>query len=239
MNPLKNHPGPTLAWPTPARQADPAPAIAATLDALRGARLQEAGLPTQPRMLISGALRLDAPAHGGDRAVLLALPGDLIGLEALQGQPAGVDARAIVASVLAPLPAMGPAAWQDLLLRSLVQQQARRQELALLRSGAVAERVRRLLLLLSQQSRGGAGLSPWKAQTASCEQPTLADMAALTDTTEETVSRVISAMRRQGDLLRDHGRRVRLSDRLLRSEALPSSDAVYRPGLRREARAAV
>ena len=192
----------------------------------RGAVIQQDGAICRPQMLISGGLRLD-PASGSDAAVLLALPGTLVGLEALQGRPAVSRARAIVASVLAPVPVLDDGAWRDLLLRGLVTQQERAADLAGLRSGSAPERLRRLLLLLSVDSRGGAGLSPWRSATPSCELPTLADMAALTDTTEETLSRVISAMRRRGDLVRDHGRRVRLDPQLLDDDWSLSAAATY------------
>jgi CRP-like cAMP-binding protein len=193
---------------------------------LRGAAIQPGAEPPVPRMLISGALRLDPVAERA-ASVLLALPGSLIGLESLRRRPAVYAARAIVACVLAPLPHLDDAAWRDLLMRSLITQQERAAELAELRSGPVPERVRRLLVLLSQGSRGGAGLSPWRAATPSCEQPTLADIAALTDTAEETVSRVLSAMRRQGDLVRDGGRRVRLDPRMFEQGWTLSAAATY------------
>jgi CRP-like cAMP-binding protein len=192
----------------------------------RGEVVHQAGETCRPLMLISGGLRLD-PAQGSDGPVLLALPGTLIGLEGLQGRPALSSARAIVSSVLAPVPSLDDSAWRELLLRGLVTQQERAAELAGLRSGSAPERLRRLLLLLSVDSRGGAGLSPWRSATPSCEMPTLADMSALTDATEETISRVISAMRRKGDLVRDHGRRVRLDPRLLDDDWSLSAAATY------------
>lgn len=216
--------------------------IGQTVDLLRGGLAQAAGQGATPKMLISGALRLDRLTATDGGPVMLALPGDLIGLEGLRGEGSPYSARAIVSSVLAPLPTqMSEAAWCDLLMRSLVAQQERAAEVAQLRRGSAPERIRKLLLLLSSQSRGGAGVSPWRSSAPSCEQPTLADMAALTDTAVETISRVISAMRRTGDLVRDHGRRVRLDARVLHSDWALCSSAMYSPRVRqgREAERAV
>lgn len=218
--------------------------IERTLDLPRGSLGLTAGWRARPYMIISGALRLDRPEDtsaasgtGSSGPVLLALAGDLIGLEGLQGRPALCTARAIVASVLAPLPDMSAGAWRELLLRSALGQQERAADLAGLRCGSASERVRRLLMLLAGPSRGGAGLSPWRSATPSCEQPTLADMAALTDTAEETISRVICAMRRSGDLVRDSGRRVRLSPHLLERRWEQPPQAIYAPRAQREGRA--
>ena len=52
-------------------------------------------------------------------------------------------------------------------------------------------------------------------RSMSCELPRLSDMAALTDIAPETVSRVISSMRRTGMIAREAGRRVRLSTQLV------------------------
>ncbi|HQY07363.1 MAG: Crp/Fnr family transcriptional regulator [Burkholderiales bacterium] len=215
----------------------PVAGIAQTLDLPRGSLALTAGYRATPYMLISGALRLDRRDAAEGAPVLLALPGDLIGVEGLQGRSALSSARAIVASVLAPLPQMSESAWCDLLMRSLVTQQERAAEVAELRCGSAAERIRKLLLLLSSQSRGGAGVSPWRNSSPSCEQPTLADMAVLTDTSIETISRVISAMRRSGDLVRDNGRRVRLDPRVLSSDWALSASATYSPRVRQAAAA--
>lgn len=214
-------------------RSGPLGVIGHTVDLLRGGLALSAGQSATPMMLISGALRLDRPADTASAPVMLALPGDLIGLEGVKGDRSPYGALAIVSSVLAPLPtSMSEAAWCDLLMRSLVTQQERAVEVAQLRRGSAPERIRKLLLLLSIQSRGGAGVSPWRSSAPSCEQPTLADMAALTDTAVETISRVISAMRRTGDLVRDHGRRVRLDARVLHSDWALCTSATYNPRVR-------
>ena len=63
----------------------PVAGIAQTLDLPRGSLALTAGYRATPYMLISGALRLDRRDAAEGAPVLLALPGDLIGVEGLQG----------------------------------------------------------------------------------------------------------------------------------------------------------
>jgi CRP-like cAMP-binding protein len=214
------------------------PVSGQTVHLERGDHALREGTVATPTMLISGALRVDQSDACGQRPVMLALPGDLIGLEGQQGRSAGYSASAIVSSVVLPLPtSLSAEVWRNVLMHSLIAQRERAAEVADLRCGSAPERIRKLLLLLSSQSRGGAGVSPWQSNAPSCEQPTLVDMAALTDTSIETISRVISAMRRAGDLVRDQGRRVRLDARVLDRDWALCAAATYRPQVRQGGRA--
>lgn len=188
----------------------------------RGDVLFEAGSFATPCRIVSGAVRMD-PQGAHHDAVLLALPGDLLGLDALIGQPQSGSARAIVHTVVAPLPAMPDLAWRGLLVRSLVAQQNRGAELSRLRTGSAAERVGFLLRVLAGQIVHSGDAANTPRPDPVCELPTLADMAGVTGSAWETVSRVISAMRRCGMLQDVQARHVRLGQALLEeAEAFPT-----------------
>lgn len=183
----------------------------------RGTLIFRPGRFVTPFLVVDGAVRIDHPA-ADDSTVLLALPGDLLGLEQLQGRPQSTFGRAIVDTIVAPLGPMPDSSWRELLVNRLIVRQEHAAQLGRLRFGPASERIRALLLLLA----GRATYGPFKSNAPlphhdlmSCELPRLSDMAALTDTAPETVSRVISSMRRSGMITREAGRRVRLSSQLV------------------------
>lgn len=109
----------------------------------------------------------------------LAQPGDLI-------LPGNFDelARALMPCELAPLrEPQTRQAWRTLLMQASRQQRRQAADLASLRSGPAADRVRHLLLMLA-----GPDAPPQRL-------PSLRTMAALLDIAPETVSRVVSALR--------------------------------------------
>lgn len=136
-------------------------------------------------------------------------------------------ARALVPSLLAPLDEpQTPTAWRALLAASCSQQRRQAVDLAALRTGPAADRVRHLLLMVAAPDAPPRRL------------PSLRSMAALLDIAPETVSRVLSALR-QMRLLdggpTDAPRRACQSARQLSARPLPagltSSQALRRPGL--------
>ncbi len=150
--------------------------------------------------LHSGALSLSVlDAAERETLVGLALPGDVVGLEPSdQGHRTSL-ARALVPCVLTPV-AMpeDDAGWRQLLARAMRQHWQQAANMARLRSGTVPERVRRLLLLLAHSTEL-TDAAPGAQAVASPEAhplPRLRDMAALVDTAPETVSRIISGLRR-------------------------------------------
>lgn len=192
----------------------------------RGALIFRPGRFMTPFLIVSGALRVDAPGSD-DSTVRLALPGDLLGLEQLSGRPQSCYGRAIVETIVAPVGPMPDSAWRELLVRRLLVQQAHVAQLGRLRYGPAPERIRALLLALTgwlgPDARRLSGPSPVpEAVLPVCELPRLNDMASITDTTPETVSRVVSSMRRSGLIEAAGARRVRLSEALVQAAcALP------------------
>lgn len=193
----------------------------------RGALVQAAGRPGLLGRVTCGALSLTDPA-GDEGALLLALPGDLIGIDALTGDAVRWQARAVVGSRVEWLGLIRADQWRSLLLQALVVRQTSQAQLARLRRGSVPERVRQLLLTLS----GAGGESEHELLRSEgddrpegcipCELPSLQDMALIVDTSPETVSRVLSSLRRQGQLLTRPGRQALLSPALYGADWMKS-----------------
>lgn len=119
------------------------------------------------------ALQAAAPVYG------VARPGDWICLP-----DPGVTAWALVPAVLGPRQAPhSQADWQALLAQLCVQQCRQAADLAAMRTGPAADRVRHLLLLLAPCGEPLPDLPPLRA------------MSQLVDAAPETVSRVVSALR--------------------------------------------
>lgn len=204
-----------------------------------GERLCEAG--SQDGLgwqLLSGALRLDQGGSGRERLVQLALPGDLVGLEPLCGLPRQVSAIALVdccVRELLPSEAGQDGAVARLLATALTQQWQRAADMSGLRTGPTPERVRRLMLML--QSRPGDDADAGPLPTAHPHAlPRIKDIAALVDSAHETVSRILSGLRRLQVLDERHTQfarfdRQRLDDCLLPKGMTRSSPWVRAPHL--------
>ncbi|MFN7724938.1 MAG: Crp/Fnr family transcriptional regulator [Rubrivivax sp.] len=165
--------------------------------------------PTAGWRLHSGALSLSVlDVAERETLVGLALPGDVVGLEPNDQSRRTSLAKALVPCVLTPL-AMpeDDAGWRQLLARAMGQHWQQAANMSRLRSGTVPERVRRLLLLLAHSAAvpGTAASDQDTAAPGAHPLPRLRDMAALVDTAPETVSRIISGLRRLSLLQeRDH-----------------------------------
>lgn len=165
--------------------------------------------------LIAGALRV-ARNDGGarDPLVQLALAGDLVGLEPLCGQPRLHTLQALTDCQLQPLQADGGADRQ-LLAEALTQQWRRSADMAALRRGPMPERIKRLLLMLAGASQArdpGEHLHGL---------PKVRDIAEIVDSTPETVSRVITALRRMTLLADRQAGQARYDARRLAACAMP------------------
>jgi CRP-like cAMP-binding protein len=182
--------------------------------------------------LLSGTLRLDLTGCSRQHLVQLALPGDLLGLEPLYGAEHQATARALVDCQLQALQAPDandPRAMATLLAQALGQQWRRATDMAALRTGATPERVRRLLQLLRADTDSGAA-NP----TLDHALPRIKDIAALVDSAHETVSRILSGLRRMKVLQERHPQFASIDPQRLDNCELPkgmtrSSPWVQRP----------
>lgn len=143
--------------------------------------------------LLDGATRTDvehgeAAAAGTSSLVRMDLTGDLVGLELPVRDVPPSRHSALVHSRLVALPApVTGLEWNRLLWDQMARQQRRCAEMARLRTGPVAERVRQLLLLLA-----GPGEEPASGLR---QLPSLRDIGDIVGTVPETVSRTLSRMR--------------------------------------------
>ena len=182
--------------------------------------------PAEPSLgwRLDSGLVCHGPAFALAEAVLrvhvLARPDDLI----LPGGP-DESARALMHCALMPLPEpCNRADWHALLGCASRQQRRQAADLAALRTGAAADRVRHLLLMLAAPDAPPQVL------------PSLRTMSSLLDIAPETVSRVLSALRHLRLLDAgppDTARRACQSARQLALRQLPaglsSSQAQRRP----------
>jgi CRP-like cAMP-binding protein len=144
------------------------------------------GPQNQGWRLVSGALRLD-PREPQALPAQLALPGDQLGVEGLLGRSCPYRVRALVTSQLEALdPPASDAASLQRLSQVLAQQWRRAADMTRLRTGGVPDRVKCLLLMLGAGTSDGDGLL----------LPRLRDFAAVVASTPESVSRVITNLRR-------------------------------------------
>ncbi len=145
-----------------------------------------------------GVVRLNRPAGAGRLPVQLALPGDLIGIEALCDQPYQFCAEAFTDCELEPVPLgtadEGEALRQALLREVLLQQQSRSQDMATLRTGSVLERMVHLLRLLGLPWQGAQALAGGQADAIRQALPTLREVAELVDAKTETVCRALAQL---------------------------------------------
>ena len=144
--------------------------------------------------LDDGLIRLDMPAPDGAVFAQLARPGDWLGAEMAPDGRYAYGARTLVSCVLSQGEQPDPATlWQQHHRRTLEAMQ--------MRTGTVPQRVKQLLLLISES---GGGAHPR-------ELPTLRDMADIVGSAPETVCRVLSGLRRS-DVLQHRQRQAAYFD---------------------------
>jgi CRP-like cAMP-binding protein len=145
-----------------------------------------------------GVVRLNRPAGAGRLPVQLALPGDLIGIEALCDQPYQFCAEAFTDCELEPVPlgtaGAGEALRQALLREVLLQQQSRSQDMASLHTGTVLQRLSHLLRLLGLPWQGASSVASSQADAIRQALPTLREVAELVDAKTETVCRALAQL---------------------------------------------
>ncbi len=144
--------------------------------------------------VVSGSLRLDRPDDDGETSFAnLAIKGDIVGAETLLFGHYTFTATALSNCVLSPWPEGCGAPAGDSLLHTLAKTERRAADVIALRCGQAAERVRRLVMLLAQKQDDSSG-------SLLVTLPPRQDMAKITALTLETVSRMVSGLRRAGTL---------------------------------------
>ena len=181
-----------------------------------GEVLCEAGQTGPVWRVLRGALRLDLCTREGLRFVQIARPGDCIGLEQLAGVPIAFAARALVPTEVQACRFTTDEARRAALLEGMLQQQARIADLVTLRTGPARHRLQQLLLMLAEGAAGRAS-----AEVADRDLPTIKDVAAIIDTSPETVSRVFGEFRRHHRLDARQRRGARFSPARL-GEPMPA-----------------
>lgn len=161
----------------------------------QGTQIYAPGKGTQPWLIMSGSVRLDIMTADGRREFAwLAVKGDVIGTEALLIGEYSFSATAISMCVTVPWPDTPEEATSESLFQSMARWQKRSAELVALRCGQAVERISRLILLLGGQ----------KTLESPCDfgvvLPQRNQMAEITDLKIETVSRVISHLKKNGVL---------------------------------------
>jgi CRP-like cAMP-binding protein len=149
--------------------------------------------------VLQGLVRLDRDAGSVRLPVQLALPGDLIGIEAMCDLPYQFSAQAVTPCVLARVDldqgqAHGHAQRDALLCEVLLQQQRRSHDMATLRTGSVAQRLAHLLRLLGLPWQGAHGMASHQADAVRGALPALREVAVLVDAKTETVCRALAEL---------------------------------------------
>jgi CRP-like cAMP-binding protein len=149
----------------------------------------QAGETGQVWRVVEGLVRLDRDKGPDRQPVQIAVPGDLIGTEALCQQPYRFNATALTPCRLEVVNVADAEAHGALLKQALMQQQLRSQDMAALRTGTVLHRITHFLHLLGIEWAGLAQLPD--AEVIRASLPTLREMAQVVDAKRETVCRVL------------------------------------------------
>ena len=142
--------------------------------------------------VVQGLVRLDGVGGPERQPVQIAVPGDLIGTEALCNQPFRFSATALTPCRLEAVNVVDPQVQAVLLQQALMQQQARSQDMAALRTGTVFQRITHFLHLLGFEWSNAAQMA--NADAIRAALPTLRDVAQVVDAKTETVCRVLGKL---------------------------------------------
>lgn len=141
-----------------------------------------------------GVVRLDRGSGPIRQPVHLALPGDLIGSEALCGQPYQLSASAFTNCRLQAVRSPADATSEPLLRQALLQHLDRSQDMAQLRTGSVLQRVTHLLGLMGLDRAVREAGRVGQADSVRQALPKLREMALLVDAKTETVCRALAQL---------------------------------------------
>lgn len=144
--------------------------------------------------VLEGTVRLDRESGLSRLPVLIALPGDLVGIESLCDQPYRFTASAFTDGRLAPVPVTGETEREALLREALFQQQMRSHDMATLRTGNVLSRLACLLQLLGLPWQGAPAVDGSDADALRSALPALRELAQMVDAKAETVCRGLAQL---------------------------------------------
>lgn len=144
--------------------------------------------------VVEGVVRLDRDSGPIRQPVQLALPGDLIGIDALCERRYQFSATAFTACRLVPVPlgASGPRV--PLLQQALLQHQDRSEDMTALRTGSVPQRITHLLCLMGLEWRPDGRALGGEADAIRDALPTLREVAQVVDAKTETVCRALAQL---------------------------------------------
>lgn len=153
-----------------------------------GHTLIEAGQRGPVWRVLTGVLRLERPGQDGQMLVQLALPGDLIGVEALCAQAHAYSASALIHAQVEPVVISGELEHYATMAKGFLQQQRQTLEMMRLRSGPIQQRLAYLLTVLGKDKEGRL------RSVQRDELPTLREMAQIVDSALETVCREFNVL---------------------------------------------
>lgn len=170
--------------------------------------LFKAGATGRLWRVLEGTVRLDRESGPSRLPVLIALPGDLVGIESLCDQPYQFTAIAFTDCRLVPVPVSSESEREALLREALFQQQMRSHDMAMLRTGSVLSRLASLLSLLGLPWQGAQAVDASRADALRSALPALRELAQMVDAKAETVCRGLAQLlpprRRKGGPVRVH-----------------------------------
>lgn len=141
-----------------------------------------------------GLVAFQTSAAAGGRLVLLAVAGDLVGIESLCKRPYTLEARALTTCRLEQVEPQSECDRSLLIREALLQQQERSIDMAQLRTGAVSERLSQMLHLLGHDWLELSAASQPKVEAVRRDLPALSDLACAIDAKKETVCRVLGRL---------------------------------------------
>lgn len=153
-----------------------------------GHTLIESGQRGPVWRVLTGVLRLERPGLDGQMLVQLALPGDLIGVEALCALPHAYSASALTQAKVEPVTINGELIHYATMAKGFLQQQRQTLDMMRLRSGPIQQRIAYLLTMLGKDGEGRL------RSVRRDELPTLREMAQIVDSALETVCRELNVL---------------------------------------------
>lgn len=144
--------------------------------------------------VLEGIVRLDRDSGPTRQPVQLALPGDLIGVEALCERRYQFSATAFTACRLERMALDADSLRVPLLQQALLQHQDRSEDMTALRTGSVPQRITHLLCLMGLDWRPDRRALNGEADAIRDALPTLREVAQVVDAKTETVCRALAQL---------------------------------------------